>query len=149
MAELARKAKKYLSPELKSAFGVIDAVKPENLPALRAILRSLFPKLKPHRLAQFTQKAAEHLGDIINKPLEGAKTTMDQIAAMREIASDQSTQADRIRGMYQAFSTQFPEDAQSAQEVQAKQTLRSRYDLPGPDDFKETMSQVCLHTHTK
>ncbi len=132
--------------EIQRMTGTLQPVKPKNLVALRSIIKMVYPNMNVHDRASFTNLAASHLGAAINARIPDSVTSSSQmVAAIQELAYD--GESNKFRESLDQLMTTFKRDSSIANEdqgskgQQGKQTLRSRFTLPGPEDFLETPQQ--------
>lgn len=125
-------------------------IAPEHGPVLRATLRSIYPKLSPDRINALQTHLGPYVGDYVSNAIgTGKLTTKKQIEAVQNLAYTESPYGKSIRALSDILFRENPnlklEDTAFSTQ-QGKQTLRSRYGLPGEDTLRESKQQMVLDT---
>lgn len=115
----------------------LSPVPTRKKPYLRSIVQSLYPKLPANERANLAGYLSNFLGETLGA-IDVDQPDLKQRNNLQDVLYSHKGTIDELVRAYQATNPTAPSDSR---EVAGKQTLRSRFYLPGDEDFVESPYQ--------
>src|SRR5688500_13290709 len=102
---------RFIPAKYKRLLDVEDRIDQKNLPAYRSAVRSLYPKIKPHDLANFVNFSSKYLGATVNPQFAGFgshENVASMVNGVRELSHRTGPQASQITEFMNAYQSMQP-----------------------------------------
>ncbi len=120
-----------------SGITTVSPVPSRKRPYVRSIVQSLYPKLPAHERANLSNYLSDFLGATLGK-IDVDQPDLTQRNNLQDVLYSHKGGIDELVRAYQATNPTAPNDSR---EVAGKATLRSRFYVPGDEDFVENPYQ--------